>query len=75
MSVRDALNTGIAEMMEKDDKTLLLGEEVGQYNGAYKVTRGLLERFGPKVGSAPVFGWLLLAAVIHAYSTRASPSH
>lgn len=55
MSVRDALNTGIAEMMEKDDKTLLLGEEVGQYNGAYKVTRGLLERFGPKVRECACF--------------------
>lgn len=38
----------MAEEMEKDDKVYLLGEEVAQYNGAYKVSKGLLEKFGSK---------------------------
>ncbi|KAE8387352.1 thiamine diphosphate-binding protein [Aspergillus alliaceus] len=48
VTVRDALNEALAEELETNPKTFILGEEVAQYNGAYKVTRGLLDRFGPK---------------------------
>ncbi|KAF2231642.1 pyruvate dehydrogenase E1 component beta subunit [Viridothelium virens] len=48
MTVREALNEALAEEMEQNDKIFLLGEEVAQYNGAYKVTKGLLDRFGEK---------------------------
>ncbi|EKV08496.1 Pyruvate dehydrogenase E1 beta subunit PdbA, putative [Penicillium digitatum] len=48
VTVRDALNEALAEELEHNQKTFVLGEEVAQYNGAYKVTRGLLDRFGPK---------------------------
>ncbi|KAI5794443.1 pyruvate dehydrogenase E1 B-subunit [Peziza echinospora] len=48
VAVRDALNQALAEELERNDKTFILGEEVAQYNGAYKVTRGLLDRFGEK---------------------------
>ncbi|KAF9885135.1 hypothetical protein FE257_000712 [Aspergillus nanangensis] len=48
VTVRDALNEALAEELESNQKTFILGEEVAQYNGAYKVTRGLLDRFGPK---------------------------
>ncbi|KAJ5872022.1 Transketolase C-terminal/Pyruvate-ferredoxin oxidoreductase domain II [Penicillium soppii] len=48
VTVRDALNEALAEELELNQKTFILGEEVAQYNGAYKVTRGLLDRFGPK---------------------------
>ncbi|KAL2786178.1 pyruvate dehydrogenase E1 B-subunit [Aspergillus insuetus] len=48
VTVRDALNEALAEELESNKKTFILGEEVAQYNGAYKVTRGLLDRFGPK---------------------------
>lgn len=48
VTVRDALNEALAEELESNPKTFILGEEVAQYNGAYKVTRGLLDRFGPK---------------------------
>jgi len=48
MTVRDALNEAMAEEMEANDKVFVLGEEVAQYNGAYKVTKGLLDRFGEK---------------------------
>ena len=46
--MRDALNEALSEELEANDKVFILGEEVAQYNGAYKVTKGLLDRFGPK---------------------------
>lgn len=48
MTVRDALNSAMAEEMDRDDDVFIIGEEVAQYNGAYKVTKGLLERFGER---------------------------
>ncbi|KAI0111259.1 pyruvate dehydrogenase E1 component beta subunit [Nemania sp. FL0031] len=47
-TVRDALNEAMAEELEQNEKVFILGEEVAQYNGAYKVTKGLLDRFGDK---------------------------
>ncbi|MBI5154539.1 pyruvate dehydrogenase complex E1 component subunit beta [Candidatus Poribacteria bacterium] len=46
MSFREALNAALAEEMERDGQVFLMGEEVAQYHGAYKVSQGLLERFG-----------------------------
>jgi len=55
MTFREALNQGIAEEMERDPKVFLMGEEVGYYNGAYKVSQGLLAKFGEKrVIDAPI---------------------
>jgi pyruvate dehydrogenase E1 component beta subunit len=48
MTVREALRDAMAEEMRKDDKIFLMGEEVAQYQGAYKVSQGLLEEFGDK---------------------------
>lgn len=48
MTVRDALNSAMQEEMERDEHVFVMGEEVAKYNGAYKVTRGLLDQFGPK---------------------------
>ncbi len=45
---REALNQAMAEEMERDDRVFLMGEEVAEYNGAYKVSEGLLKKFGPK---------------------------
>ncbi|KAM7220624.1 sterol 24-C-methyltransferase erg-4 [Rhypophila decipiens] len=45
-TVREALNEALAEELEANPKVFILGEEVAQYNGAYKVTKGLLDRFG-----------------------------
>jgi pyruvate dehydrogenase E1 component beta subunit len=45
---REALREAMAEEMRRDNKVFLLGEEVGYYQGAYKVTQGLLEEFGAK---------------------------
>ncbi len=48
ISVRDALRDAIAEEMRRDDKVFLMGEEVAQYQGAYKVSRELLQEFGER---------------------------
>jgi pyruvate dehydrogenase E1 component beta subunit len=48
ITVRDALNSALAEELDRDDDVFVMGEEVAQYNGAYKVTRGLLDRFGER---------------------------
>jgi len=48
LSIRDALNEALEEEMRRDDRIFLMGEEVGYYDGAYKVSRGLLEKFGEK---------------------------
>lgn len=48
MTMRDALNQALREELARDGSVFLMGEEVAEYQGAYKVTRGLLEEFGPK---------------------------
>jgi len=48
MTVREALRDAMAEEMRRDPTVFLMGEEVAQYQGAYKVSQGLLEEFGPK---------------------------
>ena len=48
MTVRDALNSAIDEEMAADERVFLIGEEVGEYNGAYKVTRNLHAKYGAK---------------------------
>lgn len=48
MTVREALNEALAEEMRRDDKVFLIGEEVAQYQGAYKVSQGLLDEFGAR---------------------------
>jgi pyruvate dehydrogenase E1 component beta subunit len=55
MTVRDALNMALDEEMQRDPKVFLMGEEVGQYQGAYKVSKGLLEKHGAhRVIDAPI---------------------
>ena len=46
VTYREALNRAMVEEMEKDPKIFLMGEEVGHYQGAYKVSQGMLEKFG-----------------------------
>ncbi|KAI5664941.1 hypothetical protein M9H77_24264 [Catharanthus roseus] len=47
MTVRDALNSALDEEMSADSSVFLMGEEVGEYQGAYKISKGLLEKYGP----------------------------
>ncbi|MFM9938812.1 MAG: pyruvate dehydrogenase complex E1 component subunit beta [Hyphomicrobiaceae bacterium] len=48
MTMREALRDAMAEEMRRDPDVFLMGEEVGQYQGAYKISQGLLDEFGPK---------------------------
>ncbi|MGA0233085.1 MAG: pyruvate dehydrogenase complex E1 component subunit beta [Saprospiraceae bacterium] len=48
LTLRDALNEAMSEEMRRDETVFLMGEEVAEYNGAYKVSKGMLEEFGPR---------------------------
>jgi pyruvate dehydrogenase E1 component beta subunit len=48
ITVREALRQAIDEEMARDESVILIGEEVAEYNGAYKVSQGLLDKYGPK---------------------------
>ena len=48
ITIREALREALFEEMERDPAVLLLGEEVGEYNGAYKISEGMLDQFGPR---------------------------
>ncbi len=69
LAYRDALNQALAEEMERDPRVFLMGEEVARYDGAYKVSKGLLDRFGSaRVVDAPIselgFGGLGVGAAM-----------
>lgn len=48
LNLRDALNEAMSEEMRRDENVFLMGEEVAEYNGAYKVSKGMLDEFGAK---------------------------
>jgi pyruvate dehydrogenase E1 component beta subunit len=48
LALRDAIREGMIEEMRRDSTVFLMGEEVAEYNGAYKVSKGMLDEFGPK---------------------------
>ncbi|WP_422027699.1 pyruvate dehydrogenase complex E1 component subunit beta [Roseovarius sp.] len=48
ITVREAINSAMAEEMRRDDTVFIMGEEVAEYQGAYKITQGLLDEFGAK---------------------------
>lgn len=55
LTLRDALNEAMSEEMERDPTVFLMGEEVAEYNGAYKVSKGMLAKFGPeRVVDSPI---------------------
>lgn len=55
MTCRDAINSAMSEEIERDPKVFLMGEEVGQYNGAYKVSKGMYDRYGPsRIWDTPI---------------------
>lgn len=55
IQIRDALQEAMAEEMLRDERVFLIGEEVGAYNGAYKCSKGMLDRFGPsRVIDSPI---------------------
>ena len=48
IAYREALREAMVEEMRRDDRVFLMGEEVAEYNGAYKVSQGMLAEFGPR---------------------------
>lgn len=48
LTIRDALNTALDEELQRDERVFILGEEVAQYDGAYKISRGLWKKYGDK---------------------------
>ena len=46
MTVRDALNSALDEELKRDERVILIGEEVAKYDGAYKVSKGLFSKYG-----------------------------
>jgi pyruvate dehydrogenase E1 component beta subunit len=55
MTVREALREGMSEEMRRDQDVFLMGEEVAEYNGAYKISQGMLDEFGPnRVMDTPI---------------------
>lgn len=48
MTVRDAINQAIDEEIQRDERVFLIGEEVAQYDGAYKVSKGLFKKHGDR---------------------------
>ena len=48
VEIREALRQAIDEEMTRDPDVFVMGEEVGEYNGAYKITKGMLAKWGPE---------------------------
>ncbi|MGD2253829.1 MAG: alpha-ketoacid dehydrogenase subunit beta, partial [Anaerolineales bacterium] len=55
MTIREAISQALWEEMERDERVIILGEEVGVWGGTYAVTRGFLDHFGPeRVRDTPI---------------------
>ena len=62
LTYREALNEALREEMRRDEKVFLIGEDVAYYQGAFKVSKGFLEEFGPdRVIDTPMADWDLPA--------------
>jgi pyruvate/2-oxoglutarate/acetoin dehydrogenase E1 component len=67
ISYAEALNEALLEEMERDDRVIVFGEDVGIFGGVYKVTKGLLEKFGPeRVKDTPISEAAIVGAAIGA---------
>jgi acetoin:2,6-dichlorophenolindophenol oxidoreductase subunit beta len=74
LSYRDAVAAGIAQEMERDERVVFLGEDVGAAGGVFKTTVGLLERFGPRrVRDTPISELAILGATMGAAMTGLRP--
>jgi pyruvate dehydrogenase E1 component beta subunit len=74
MTVREALRQALQEEMERDERVVLLGEEIGVFQGSYRVTAGLLDQFGPeRVRDTPISEEGFVGAAIGAAMTGGRP--
>ena len=70
----DALNQALREEMDRDERVVLLGEDIGVFQGAYRVTEGLLERYGEeRVKDTPISEIAIIGAAIGAAMTGLRP--
>ena len=75
MTVREALREAMAEEMRRDPSVFLIGEEVGQYQGAYKISQGLLDEFGDKrVVDTPITEYGFTGLAVGAALLACAPS-
>src|SRR5260370_42588538 len=71
---RVALREALAEEMERDESGYLIGEDIGKFGGAYRVTEGLLDRFGEKRGvGAPIAEEVIVGSAIGSRSGGGGP--
>lgn len=74
LSYRDAVAAGIAQEMERDERVVFLGEDIGSAGGVFKTTVGLLDRFGPRrVRDTPISEQAILGAAMGAAMTGLRP--
>ncbi|MFL5367122.1 MAG: alpha-ketoacid dehydrogenase subunit beta [Myxococcales bacterium] len=74
LTYRDAVAAGIAQEMERDERVVFLGEDIGAAGGVFKTTVGLLERFGPKrVRDTPISEQAIIGAAMGAAMTGLRP--
>ena len=67
MTYREAIRTTLRDLLRQDDRVFLMGEDIGEYGGAYAVTRGLLKEFGPeRVRNTPIAESAIVGAGIGA---------
>ena len=70
LTMREALNQAMREEMRRDQSVFLLGEEVGAYQGAYKITQGLLQEFGEwRVRDTPIAEEVIAGIAVGAASS------
>lgn len=73
MRYAEALNAALREEMERDPTVFVFGEDVGAYGGVFKVTQGLMERFGDRVRDTPISEQTLTAMAVTAAMTGTRP--
>src|SRR5687768_5107721 len=74
LTYRDAVAAGIAQEMERDQNVVLIGEDVGAAGGVFKLTEGLLDKFGPeRVRDTPISEQAIVGAAMGAAMTGLRP--
>ena len=71
MILREAIAGGLREALENDDRVFIMGEDIGAYGGAYAVTRGFLEEFGPdRIKDTPLAESVIVGTAVGAAGTK-----
>lgn len=74
MTYREAIKQGLREELQNDDRVLMLGEDIAEFGGTFKVSLGLLEEFGPKrIRNTPLSETAILGAAVGAAATGLRP--